>query len=161
MKRIASDLRQHHCMFADSKIFEKVYILELSFWTQGMSMDEYHKFLKKFGLPPLKETVAVSEVIKTVKQDIAELGIRGLRIVYDIGEQKTIVFEGCTGCNVCIEECPENALCLEDKVGGFSITMDLALCDGLACRRCENICPEKVFVQKQLYSAKDLKKYWN
>ncbi len=161
MKRIANDLRQHHCMFADSKIFEKVFILELSYWTQGMSMDQYHKFLKKFGLPPLRETTAVSEVIKTVKQDIPELGIKGLKIVSDIGEQKNIFFEGCTGCSACIEECPENALCLGGVEGCFSITMDLALCDGLACRRCEKICPEKVFVQKDLYSTKDEKKLSN
>jgi methylamine methyltransferase corrinoid protein reductive activase len=53
MKRIANELRQHHCMFANSKVFEKVYILELSYWTQGMSLDQYHTYLKKFGLPPL------------------------------------------------------------------------------------------------------------
>ena len=28
MKSVADDLRQHHCMFAESKVFEKVYILE-------------------------------------------------------------------------------------------------------------------------------------
>lgn len=155
MKRIANELRQHHCMFADSKIFEKVFILELSYWTQGMSRDQYHKFLKKVGLPPLKETETVSEVIKTVNQDIPELGTRGLKIISDIGDRKTIIFEGCIGCNACIEECPENALCIEDKDGFFSITMDLALCDGLACRRCEKVCSEKVFVQKDLYSAEE------
>ncbi len=161
MKRIANDLRQHHCMFADSKIFEKIFILELSYWTQGMPMDQYLKFLKKFGLPPLKDTSVVSEIIKTASQDIPELGTRGLKIVSDIGEQKNIVFEGCIGCSECIEECPENALCLGGVEGCFSITMDLALCDGLACRRCEKICPEKIFVQKDLYSAKDEKKLSN
>jgi methylamine methyltransferase corrinoid protein reductive activase len=154
MKQIANDLRQHHCMFADSKIFEKVYILELSYWTQGMPLKEYHMFLKKFGLPPLKEGGAVPEVIKTVKQDIAELGIRGLKIISDIGEQKTIVFEGCIGCDTCVDECPEKALYLDDKQGCFSITMDLALCNGLACRRCEKVCQENVFVQKHFYCDK-------
>ncbi len=72
MKRVATDLRQHHCMFANSKVFEKVYILELSYWTEGMSFDQYHKFLKKFGLPPLKEAANVPEVIKTVEKDIPE-----------------------------------------------------------------------------------------
>ena len=155
MKLIADDLRQHHCMFADSKAFEKVYILELSYWTEGMSMDQYHRFLKKFGLPPLKETTIVSEVIKTVNQDIPELGIKGLRIISDIGEQKTIAFKGCTGCSACIEECPENALCLEDKENSFTITMDLAQCNGLTCGRCEKICREEVFILKELYSSKD------
>ena len=46
MKQVADDLRQHHCMFASSKVFEKVYILELSYWTEGMPLKQYQKFLK-------------------------------------------------------------------------------------------------------------------
>jgi ferredoxin len=154
MKQIADELRQHHCMFADSKVFEKVYILELSYWTQGMPLSDYQKFLKKFGLPPLKEAGHIPEVIKTVKKDIPELGIKGLKIISDVGEHKTIVFEGCTGCAACIEECPENALRMEEDKGDASITIDLARCNGFACRRCEKACTEKVFVQKKLYAAK-------
>jgi methylamine methyltransferase corrinoid protein reductive activase len=163
MEQIANELRQHHCMFADSKTFEKIYILELSYWTEGMPMDQYHRFLKKFGLPPLNETLALnearvnSEVIKTVHQDIPDLGIKGLGIIFDIGEPKTITFNGCTGCSDCIEECPENALCLEDKEDCFKITMDIARCNGLACCRCEKICGENIFILKKLYSSKDEK----
>jgi methylamine methyltransferase corrinoid protein reductive activase len=153
MKQIADELRQHHCMFAESKVFEKVYILELSFWTHGMPLSDYQKFLKKFGLPPLKEAHNIPEVIKTVKKDIPELGIKGLKIIPDVGEHKTIVFEGCTGCAACIEECPENALRMDEEKGDVSITIDLALCNGFACRRCEKVCNEKVFVQKKLYAA--------
>ena len=154
MKRIADDLRQHHCMFADSKVFEKVFILELSYWTQGMPLDQYHTFMKKFGLPPLKEAAGIPEVIKKVEKDIPELGIMGLTIISDIGEQKKIVFEGCIGCDACVEECPENALFMEEEAGEFAITMDLARCNGLACRRCEKACQEKVFLQKKMYTAK-------
>lgn len=157
MKKIANDLRQHHCMFADSKIFEKVYILELSYWTEGMSLEDYHKFLKKFGLPPLKETAADSKVVKTVKQDIPELGTMGLEIVSNIGEQKTMVFKDCIGCETCVEDCPENALTINEELKSFSITMDLARCNGLACGRCEKSCQEKVFVQKKFYRDKDRK----
>ncbi len=157
MKRIANDLRQHHCMFADSKAFEKVYVLELSYWTQGMPMNQYQQFLKKFGLPPLKETGMIPEVIKTVQKDIPELGAQGLQIISDIGEHKTTVFEGCIGCDACVEECPENALYMEEEGGDFSITMDLARCNGLACRRCEKSCQEKVFLQKKMYTAKGVK----
>ena len=155
MEQIANELRQHHCMFADSKTFEKIYILELSYWTEGMPMDQYHRFLKKFGLPPLNETQVYSEVIKTVHQDIPDLGIKGLKIIFEIGEPKTIAFKGCTGCSACIEECPENALCLEENKDCFKITMDLARCNGLACSRCEKICKEKVFILKELYSSKE------
>ncbi len=152
MKRIANDLRQNHCMFAESKVFEKVYILELSYWTQGMSLDQYHQFLKKFGLPPLKEAASISKVIKTVKKDIPELGTMGLTIVSDIGEQKTTVFEDCTGCNACVEECPERALHMQEEEGDFSIAINLALCNGFACGRCEKACQEKVFYLKKLFT---------
>ena len=152
IKRIANDLRQHHCMFANSKVFEKVYILELSYWTQGMSLDQYHTFLKKFGLPPLKEAEVIPEVIKTVKKDIPELGTMGLTIVSDIGERKTTVFENCIGCEACVEECPENALHMQEEEGDFSIAINLALCNGLACGRCERACQEKVFSLKKLYN---------
>ena len=154
MKQIANDLRQHHCMFADSKVFENVYILELSYWTQGMPLNQYQMFLKKFGLPPLKEATAVPEVVKTVEKDIPEFGSLGLRIIPEIGEQKTIVFEDCSGCGSCIDECPEGALYMEEEKDNFSITVNLALCNGLACRRCEKACNEKVFLQKELFASR-------
>lgn len=145
MKQIADDLRQHHCMFAASKTFEKVYILELSYWTEGMPMKQYQKFLAKYGLPPLKEVTRIPEVIKTVKKDIPDLGIKGLKIIPHIGERKTVFFEGCIGDGACIEECPENALFITEEGVDFAITIDLALCDGVACRRCERACGVKIF----------------
>ena len=145
MKQVADDLRQHHCMFATSKVFENVYILELSSWTQGMPLDQYQKFLKMYGLPPLTQVTAIPEVIKTVEKDIPDLGLMGLKIIPDIGQQKTIVFDGCLGDTACVDECPENALHMEEQGEDFAITIDLALCDGVACRRCERACSEKVF----------------
>ena len=145
MKQVADDLRQHHCMFAASKVFEKVYILELSYWTEGMPLKQYQKFLKKYGLPSLKEVTAIPEVIKTVEKDIPDLGLKGLKIIPDIGQRKTVLFEGCLGDGACIEECPENALDMEERDGGEAITINLALCDGVACRRCERACSEKIF----------------
>jgi methylamine methyltransferase corrinoid protein reductive activase len=145
MKRVADDLRQHHCMFAESKVFEKVYILELSYWTEGMPITQYQKFLKKYGLPALQEVTDTPEVIKTVEKDIPDLGVMGLKIIPDIGERKSICFEGCIVCGECIEECPENALYMEELEECSAITINLALCDGVACRRCERACSEKGF----------------
>ena len=153
MKRIADDLRQHHCMFAASKVFEKVYILELSYWTEGMPLKQYQKFLKKYGLPSLKEVTDTPQIIKTVEKDIPDLGVMGLRIIPDIGERKTILFEDCLGDGACVEECPENALQIEEQDGGFAITIDLALCDGVACMRCERACSEKGFDLIELLTA--------
>jgi len=154
MKHIADDLRQHHCMFAKSTIFEKVYILELSHWTEGMPMEHYQKFLKIYGLPPLTGVGDLPEVIKTVEKDIPDLGSMGLEIITDIGEKKTIVFEGCLGDALCIGECQENALSMAERAGEFLLTIDLSLCDGIACRRCERACSEKVFDLVKLMTSK-------
>jgi methylamine methyltransferase corrinoid protein reductive activase len=155
MKRVADDLRQHHCMFAESKVFEKVYILELSYWTEGMPINQYQKFLKKYGLPALQEVTDTPEVIKTVEKDIPDLGVMGLKIIPDIGERKSVCFEGCIICSECIEECPENALSMEELEEGCAITINLALCDGVACRRCERACSEKGFNLLELLTAGD------
>jgi methylamine methyltransferase corrinoid protein reductive activase len=155
MKRVADDLRQHHCMFAESKVFEKVYILELAYWTEGMPMDQYQKFLKKYGLPAIQEVTDIPEVIKTVEKDIPDLGVMGLYIITDIGDRRTVSFENCIVCYECIERCPENALTLEEFDDNCTITIDLALCDGVACRRCERTCNEKEFKLFTLLTAVD------
>jgi methylamine methyltransferase corrinoid protein reductive activase len=145
MKKVADDLRQHHCMFAASKVFEKVYILELSYWTEGMPLNQYQKFLQKYGFPTLKEIAEIPEVIKTVERDIPDLGIMGLKIIPDIGEKRSFMFEGCLGDAACVVACPEKALDMQERGDDFELTIDLALCDGVACRRCERACSEKEF----------------
>ena len=95
MGRIADNLRETHCMFAASKVFEKTYILEISYWTEGMPMSQYRKFLKKYGLPDLLPSEEVPEVIRTVERDIPDLGRLGLTTITDIGERLEQVFEGC------------------------------------------------------------------
>jgi methylamine methyltransferase corrinoid protein reductive activase len=156
MKQVADDLRQHHCMFAESKVFEKVYILELSYWTEGMPVNQYQKFLKKYGLPAIQEVADTPKVIKTVAKDIPDLGVMGLNIITDIGDRRTVCFEGCLVCHDCIEECPENALSLDESDEGCAITINLALCDGVACRRCERSCSEKVFNFFNLLTAESV-----
>ena len=145
MQEIADNLRQNHCMFAESKVFEKVYILELSYWTEGMPYQQYQKFLTRYGLPTLVEVADLPEVIRTVKRDIPDLGVMGLTIIPDIGEKKTLVFDGCVGDAKCVVECPENALQMKRSGDNFEITINMALCNGVACRRCERVCSEKSF----------------
>lgn len=142
MQKMANELRQTHIMFAESKVFAKVYILELSYWTEGMPWKTYQQFLKKYGFPPTQEVSEIPQVIKTVQRDIPDLGVMGLKVIPDIGERKKMLFEGCIGCGKCIEECPEEALVQEED---DSIVIDLALCDGVACMRCERACTEEVF----------------
>lgn len=145
MKKVADDLRQHHCMFAASKTFEKVYILELAYWTEGMPFSQYRKFLKKYGLPEIQDVTRRPEVIKTVERDIPDLGQMGLKIVSDIGKVRSCRFDGCIGCEACVTECPEKALEMGTEKEDFRISINLALCDGVACRRCERACKDKVF----------------
>ena len=154
MKKIADNLRQHHCMFAESKVFEKIYILELSYWTEGMPLAQYQKFLKKYGFQPLADIITTPEVIKTVERDIQDLGEMGLQIIADIGQRRKIVFESCYGDSACVAVCPENALQLGELENGFEITINLALCDGVACRRCERACKDKIFNFIELITTK-------
>lgn len=154
MQRIADNLRQNHVMFAESKVFEKVYILELSYWTEGMPWNQYQNFLLKYGLPPLVEVERPPEVIKTVARDIPDLGVMGLDIIQDIGERKTMFFEGCLGDAECVLECPEKALKMKRFGDKYSISINLALCNGVACRRCERVCKEKAFDLIALLCAK-------
>jgi NAD-dependent dihydropyrimidine dehydrogenase PreA subunit len=87
----------------------------------------------------------IPEVIKTVERDIPDLGIMGLTIISDIGEKRSIIFEGCVGDGACVAACPENALTMKEVGDDFQLTIDLALCDGVACRRCERACSQKDF----------------
>jgi len=145
MQKIANEMRQNHCMFAEDEVFKNVYILEFSLWTQGMPMKMYQQFLEKYGYPPLHEVSELPQVIKTVERDIPDLGIMGLKIIPDIGERKEMSFEGCIGCKKCVEECPEGALSLDEQGEERTSIIDLSLCNGVACMRCERICSQEVF----------------
>ena len=145
MQKIANEMRQNHCMFAEDEVFKNVYILEFSLWTQGMPMKMYQQFLERYGYPPLHEVSELPQVIKMVERDIPDLGVMGLKIIPDIGERKEMAFEGCISCQKCVNECPEEALSLDEEGEKPAIVINLALCNGVACMRCERICSEKVF----------------
>jgi methylamine methyltransferase corrinoid protein reductive activase len=81
MSNLASRLRATHCMFAASRTFQNAYILELSYWIEGMPMSDYRKFLKKFGLADLPPVQGPPEIIHTVKRDIDVLGRLGLTVI--------------------------------------------------------------------------------
>ena len=144
MSSLADKLRQHHIMFASSDTFKKVFILELSYWTEGMPVSLYRKFLKKYGFPDLPLPGAAPEIVRTVKRDIDDLGQMGLTIISDIGGKVRAIMKGCTACMNCVEECHENALVMAET-DPVTIVLDQALCSGVACRRCERACPEKCF----------------
>jgi methylamine methyltransferase corrinoid protein reductive activase len=145
MSDLAKNLRQTHCMFAASKVFEKVYILELSFWTEGMPFAQYQSFLRRYGFPEILSIENPATVIRTVRRDIDDLGRLGLTTIPDIGLKTTVQYDECIACLECIESCSEKALTVFTDTDPPTIVLDQALCNGVACRRCERACPEKRF----------------
>jgi methylamine methyltransferase corrinoid protein reductive activase len=153
MQEVADRLRERHCLFADSPLFAKAFILELSLWTEGLSRQDHERFLKRYGFPPSVEPSGAPEVVRRVRSDIGDVGVRGLSIIEDIGERRQVRIGGCSGCGECARACPEGALSIQDAGGKTAIRSDLARCAGVACRRCEKICPERVLKLEQLLGA--------
>ncbi|OPY33201.1 MAG: formate hydrogenlyase complex iron-sulfur subunit [Methanomassiliicoccales archaeon PtaU1.Bin124] len=150
LQTIANSIRANHIMFAMDKVFETIYLQELGMWQEGMTRDMYNFFLDAKGIQPLPEKFREAKVHRIVERDIPVVGAAGLKILRDIGTTIVGAFERCIGCRKCEEECPENAISIEDARDEFKISVRSDLCNGTACLRCERICPEKVFVFKQL-----------
>ncbi|MDY0294096.1 MAG: methylamine methyltransferase corrinoid protein reductive activase [Candidatus Methanomethylophilaceae archaeon] len=151
LQTIANGIRANHVMFATDKVFEQIYMQELAFWEEGMSMDMYNANNKIAGIQPLPEVRGEPEVHRIVARDIPVLGDRGLYILHDIGTELTGRFEGCVGCGICQDECPERALTVSDDK---TITVKTKDCLGTACYRCQFQCPKKVFKYDELVLAR-------
>jgi len=143
-QEIADQLERTHVMFPLEQDFKNAYIVELGFWS-GMPMDQYHHFLKHYKLPDYPERKFAPKINRIVIRDIPILGEKGLHVVREIGTILTQEFEGCTGCESCKEECPEGALEVLEEDDKFRIIIRTDLCSGISCKRCERICPAKVF----------------
>lgn len=144
LQQLARQLRADHCMFAESAIFEKAYLLELSLWGEGMPWEQYHRFSKIYKLPELIEPAKNAEIIKLYDRDIPDLGHRGVSYIDSVGRPCHVFFTGCTGCGTCIEKCPEKALSVS-SYDEMTLILHPDRCNGTACKRCEQNCPEKVF----------------
>lgn len=143
MSDLARKLQDTHCMFAASETFRKAYILELAYWTEGMPTLQYRRFQRRYGFPDLLPAEEPPEIVRTAKRDIDDLGRMGLTLVGDIGQVVRAEVKGCVSCWHCIEECPENALFIATESTPVTIGLNQSSCSGVACRRCERICPEK------------------
>lgn len=142
LEKIAQELRASHCMFATSKIFEKAYLLELSYWTEGLPWEQYHKLSKMYHLPELPPVELTACQVTKVDRDITEVGSAGVAVLEKVGREVCLAVFGCIACGRCVEKCPETALSLTDD-DCLALRMDR--CNGTACCRCEHECPEKVF----------------
>ncbi|MCL2032569.1 MAG: methylamine methyltransferase corrinoid protein reductive activase [Methanomassiliicoccaceae archaeon] len=142
LQGIADGIRANHVMFASDPIFEQIYVMELAYWDEGMSMDMYNTYNEMMDIQPLPKVKGVPEVFRMVARDIPDLGAGGLRIIHDIGTELKAHMPGCTGCKKCEKECPERALTVTDDK---QIVVKTKNCLGTACYRCQFSCPEKVY----------------
>jgi len=149
LQALVSQLRADHCMFGESQIFERAYLLELSVWGEGMPPEQYHRFSKIYKLPELIAPTRNPEIVQLASRDIPDLGRQGVLYIEQVGLPYTFRFEGCSGCRSCVEKCPEKALDIDPERW---ITLRPDRCNGTACKRCEVSCPEKVFILAKVWS---------
>lgn len=153
LDELAQQLRQTHCMFAQSKTFARLFILELSHWTEGMPMSMYRDMLRRYRLPGLPPAEPPARISRTVQRDIGDPGRLGLATLEHIGRTVALQTDGCTGCLTCMNACPAHAITLDASTQPPTIRLNHALCNGVACRRCERACPSKVFRLNAYFGA--------
>ncbi len=154
LQTVADSIRSNHVMFATDKVFETIFIQELAYWQEGMPLDAYNMMLRMEDIQELPGKIKKCKVVKLVQRDIPILGNKGLKILRDIGVRIEGGFEGCIGCEKCMEECPEKAITIEPTPSGYHICVASDLCGGTACLRCEQSCAEKVFKFRDLKIGK-------
>ncbi|MHB1042909.1 MAG: methylamine methyltransferase corrinoid protein reductive activase [Eubacteriales bacterium] len=145
LQELAGRLRARHCMLGDSKVFTNAYLLELSYWGEGLPWSSYRRLARSFKLPALTEPEGQPEIIRIVQRDINDLGAAGLKVIERVSPVSQARFNGCLGCGWCVEECPEKAVSMEQNGNEFIFRLQLDRCNGTACLRCERGCPERVF----------------
>jgi methylamine methyltransferase corrinoid protein reductive activase len=151
MTDLSDSLRATHCMFAASHSFSRIFLLELSYWTEGMPMETYREMLHRFHLPDLAPLNKCPTIIPAQQPDIGDFGALGLVTLEQIGAISTVRVEGCLGCLTCIERCPSDALSIDITTQPPQISLTQTLCSGVACRRCELVCEPKVFHLNDFY----------
>jgi len=147
LQTIADGIRSNHVMFATDPVFEMIYVQELAYWTEGMTMESYNNNLDILGIQPLPRVAGKAEINRIAVRDIPDIGDKGLKIIRDIGTELTGKFNGCTGCGKCETECPESALTVEKD---NTMRIKTKKCLGTACYRCQFVCPQKVFKYEEL-----------
>jgi methylamine methyltransferase corrinoid activation protein len=104
-------------------------------------MDAYSEMLSIYKLPPLPIPTTQVRIEKRMSRDIPDLGKNGIAILTDIGVSLETELIGCISCGKCTSECPEGALTVIGDGERQTAIIRSELCDGTACRRCEQACP--------------------
>jgi methylamine methyltransferase corrinoid protein reductive activase len=146
MQDVANAISSKHIMFATSKAFEDIYVNEIAYWDEGMPMEMFNKYLIDGGYRPLPPIKRPKETIRIVSSDIPILGVRGLKVLDQVGVYLIGKFDGCTGCKSCEKRCPERALKVQEQgKNDYTIQVETELCLGTACKNCESACPVKCY----------------
>jgi methylamine methyltransferase corrinoid protein reductive activase len=153
MNALADKLRRSHTLFANSKTFSRLFLLELSHWTEGMPMETYREMLGRLHLPDLPSMERTPAICRAVQRDIEDPGQQGLITLEITGRVATLQLEGCVGCLSCMKSCPTGAISIDETTLPPAISLAHAQCNGLACRRCEPSCEPKVFRLEAFFGA--------
>jgi len=155
LQSFVNELRSHHVMFATSEIFKNAYIIELAYWTQGMPIEKYNLYLKRFGINQelSSKPSKTLKIVKVVTRDIADLGKQGLTVVPEVGTVIEVDVPGCKECKKCMLVCPGNAII---SVEGGKIRINSSLCLGTTCRKCMTVCPKLSFENIRVLSYESL-----
>ena len=130
-------------MFASSRTFSDLYVLELAYWTEGMPLQRYRDGLAVLGFRQHEPGQNAPVIERWRQKDIWDVG--GSLGIMD-PEVKLVGSWGCSLCCKCMEACPEEAL----SIDGSTFTVDTGKCLGTACRRCQEACPQQVFDYQRL-----------
>ena len=145
LRAFAKKLLAQHVMFATSEVFKNLYSIEYSFWCGGMPFEMFNEMLSMYNLKPLPPLPAPEEIEhkRLAVRDLPDTEECKVHII-TAGTVNTGKIEGCIGCQKCVKECPEKALSIIKKDGGFWAEIKTDRCGGTACKRCERVCPNTV-----------------
>lgn len=145
MQEMADAMKPTYFAFIRDEVFKRAYIIEMDHWEHGLTPEKRITIEKRFKVPHYPEQRSEAKVHRVVIRDIAEFGPKGLHIIEHAGIVLSAIFEGCTGCKQCEENCMSKAIKVEVNGGQYVIRVSSERCTGHACMRCELNCPAKAF----------------
>ncbi len=145
MQEMADAMKPTYFAFIKDEVFKKAYIIEMDHWEHGLTQERRVMTETRFKVPHYPGHRNDANVHRIVIRDIADFGPKGLHIIEHAGIVLKAMFEGCTGCKTCEQNCMSRALKIEEKDGQYIVKVSSERCTGHACMKCELNCPAKAF----------------